>query len=63
MSLNPAELNPLKSFVSLYSVSSALCRGKSLIPAHVPVSVGDKLRVLYGPSAKESKITYEAKVK
>ncbi|KAK8753356.1 hypothetical protein OTU49_004052, partial [Cherax quadricarinatus] len=36
--------------------------GKALIPAHVPVSVGDKLRVLYGPSAKESKVTYEAKV-
>lgn len=37
-------------------------RGKALIPAHVPVSVGDKLRVLYGPNAKESKVTYEAKV-
>ncbi|KAK7074649.1 DNA- binding [Halocaridina rubra] len=36
--------------------------GKALIPAHVPVNVGDKLRVLYGPNAKESKVTYEAKV-
>lgn len=38
-------------------------RGKALLPAHVPVSVGDKLRVLYGPNAKESKVTYEAKVR
>ena len=33
------------------------------IPAHVPVIPGDRLHVLYGPTPKESKVTYEAKVK
>ena len=39
-----------------------ICRGKSLLPSHVPINVGDKLKVLYGPNNKESKVTYEAKV-
>lgn len=38
-------------------------RGKPLLPAHVPINIGDKLLVLYGPNNKESKVTYEAKVR
>ena len=49
--------------VLLMFLFSLLFRGKALIPAHVPVCVGDKLKVLYGPNSKESKVTYDAKVR
>ncbi|KAA0199218.1 hypothetical protein HAZT_HAZT000693 [Hyalella azteca] len=35
---------------------------KTGIPSSVPVNVGDKLLVLYGPNSKQSKVTYVAKV-